>query len=402
MGSELIQIGNMRSSSMGRVKNCPGSAIICGGERSTSDEYSATGTVAHGVLEKCLTFGFEPEDFAGDVVNCEGFNITVDEEMVEAVRFFVVWYQYAKPKDAVVSFEQFLSGASIGLPQVTGHIDLSMYSPSQRILIVSDFKYGVGVTVEAFENEQLLTYALLKATELREPVDKIVLVIVQPRSQGGPVSSWQIGFDRLTQHLKDVSRTARVVEYLTENPNEVESRLHPGDHCQFCPALLKCPAVTEPTTNELSLLPLSAEGFLLSLTDNELAYWFSRRKEIRKWLTELEKRTKQRHREGPGIPNHKLVKTIANRTWIKDEIETVKALQEFSQTDATNLYSQPKLLGPAAIEKLPPPKGKTKKEVKEFIATLVHRPPTGETLVHETDKRKSSEIKVAEMFADET
>ena len=119
-----------------------------------------------------------------------------------------------------------------------------------------------------------------------EPIQTFTLVIIQPRGRGDAIKIWNTDFATVVTHVKRVSATARVVDYLTQNPAEALNRLHAGDHCQFCPAIAKCPVYGEPAT-EASLASLDADGYFLNATDDEIAYWYDNAKRFRKFLDRI-------------------------------------------------------------------------------------------------------------------
>ena len=395
MKTKLIQIGEMRSSSAARWLACPGSTVLTAGEPSKSDAYASEGTAAHALLEYCLRFDAYAWDAVGDEFNVEGVTVQVTEEMADAVGFAVNWlYQNDKPNDA--TFETKLNGMSLGLPELTGHVDYRRIDG--RHLTIIDYKHGAGVTVEAVGNAQLLSYAALSMADAGEPIETATLGIIQPRGRGDQVKLWQTDFATIAEHIKKVSQIARVVDYLKQNPEESLDRLNGGDHCQFCPALVKCPTYNEPAV-EAMLSAFSVEGYFLNLTDAEVSFWYDNASKFRKFVDAVSDLAKERYNAG-GMPGYKLVESLANRTW-NASADVVEAKLTSLGFDASQLRKPAAMLGPKPIEELSVD-GMTKKEVKAVVAELVHRPVRGVSLVHDTDKRPSAEVDAASEFDDVT
>ena len=386
---QLIKIGEMRSSSMERCNACPGSAILAGGEISESDEYAREGTAAHTLLEYCLRMEVSPESSIGTKMQVEGHDVTVSEDMAKAVGTATDWVN-ANEKPRQAEFERRLTGAAIGLPEWTGTVDYSRVA--DRHCTIVDYKHGASVTVEAIGNEQLLSYGALVMANADEPIETFSLVIIQPRGRGDAIKVWDTDFATVVAHVKRVSATARVVDYLTQNPAEALNRLHAGDHCQFCPAIAKCPVYGEPAT-EASLASLDADGYFLNATDAEIAYWYDNAKRFRKFLDRITELAKKRKDAG-GMPGFKYVESLANRAW-KDPAHA-KAILVGAGLPVE--ITETKLLSPTKAEKLDPPEGMTAAELKEAVATLVHRPVRGLALVRDSDRRAPAGVDAVAEF----
>lgn len=116
--------------------------------------------------------------------------------------------------------------------RLKGTPDDVVVDTTRKHLTITDLKTGRGV-VEAFENWQLLCYALFLLPEGWT----CTLVIVQPRAfhVSGPVRRWS--FDWATF----VSYRERIVEAWALATSEI-STLTTGDHCRYCDGLHACPA----------------------------------------------------------------------------------------------------------------------------------------------------------------
>lgn len=401
----LIQIGEQRASSTKRWLSCVGSAIICGGEISTTDEFAAEGTAAHTLLEYCLRFDGDPTDSVGSTIVVdegpdERYEVEVTKEMADAVAVAIDWIKENLSANFVA--EKKMTGAAIGLPQWTGHVDVSDYVEAARMLTVVDFKYGAGVAVKAYENKQGLSYAAMSMPHVG-PVETVRIVIIQPRRQN-PFESetadvWETDFGRIVSHIQEVSETSRVIDWLKDNPEHAKDRLTPGDHCQFCPALLKCPAIHEPV-REVAASGFDDVGFLLSLTPDEVAYWYANKKRVTKWLGVLSDRARQLADAGK-LPGYKLVQALENRSWI-DEPKAYEALVAAGiDPDDLNVVTPDKLRSPSQTEKLELPEGMRRKDLAELVKQHTKRPPKGFTIVKDDDPRPNAVTDAAAEFDDE-
>lgn len=398
MKENLIQIGEQRASSTSRWLACLGSAIICGGETSKSDEFSLEGTAAHLLLDFCLCFEASPEEELGSTIAVEGVDIEVTADMVEAVGIAYRWIKENLSADFVT--EKKMNGAGIGLPLWTGHVDIQDYDEAERMLTVVDYKHGAGVRVRAYENLQGLSYAAMSMTSQSfGPVDKVRIVIIQPRIGDDPVDEWLTDFGRVAEHIRDVSEATRTIEFLAENPHLVKDRLRTGDHCQFCPAILKCPAIHEPL-QEVALAGFDDHGFLQTLSADEVAHWYTNVKRINKWVEALKKRARELA-DTNSLPGWKLADALANRQWV-DEEKAKLTLEQFGIGEEELIVKTPdKMLSPSRTESLPLPDDVTRKELKEIVCELTHRAVKGLTLVPDSDPRENKIIDAFSEFDDE-
>lgn len=118
-------------------------------------------------------------------------------------------------------------------------------------LQIHDFKYGVGVKVEAKGNEQLLLYAIGASENFSYFADfkRIKLVVHQPRILR--MSVWNID----TSHFKEIIenlklKAAKVLEYKEKNEFNLKF-FNPGKkQCSWCRCKATCPALAN-RTNEI-------------------------------------------------------------------------------------------------------------------------------------------------------
>ena len=104
---------------------------------------------------------------------------------------------------------------------------------------VIDFKYGLGVLVEADRNTQMMCYAL-GALELLDPLydmKRISMTIFQPRREN--VSTFSMSREELLDWADNVLAPAAALAF------EGKGDYRAGDHCRFCRARSVCRARAE-------------------------------------------------------------------------------------------------------------------------------------------------------------
>ena len=102
------------------------------------------------------------------------------------------------------------------------------------VLHIIDFKYGLGVLVDAEENPQMMCYALgaLDTYEYLYSIQTIRMTIFQPRRDN--ISTYEISRDNLMKWAEEILKPTAALAY------NGEGEFHAGDHCQFCKAKATC------------------------------------------------------------------------------------------------------------------------------------------------------------------
>lgn len=206
--------------------------VLDPGRETTS--YAAEGTVMHTVREWCLSFpDLSPLDFAGDVMEADGYRFTVTEDMADKLVPGIDWIRQ-----------------HVAVPETEGRVDLGFLMPGQfgtcdaywlmKVktpkgqegdffdLYISDLKFGAGKPVKAEGNRQLRLYALGAWHKLGRPqIRNVILNIDQPRAGG--MKFWDIPFSELLEFAEEVKRVHGRIQR-----GEVEF-VPSTDGCQFCP-----------------------------------------------------------------------------------------------------------------------------------------------------------------------
>lgn len=359
-------------SSAPRWMACPGSIGLTASSRAagdipeeTSSVYAEEGTRAHTLLSECLLAGceaWEKPELADDV----DMILHVDSAL-RAFRGLGKGETFVEQRVYPV----------FGRADIFGTVDFAHFATDGTLSVV-DFKYGKGVKVDPFGNEQLLFYAKgmldLIRIERMQGVTGIAIGIHQPRN-GGPHITWG---DYLT--ADELLAWGETLAEAVEQAELPTAPLSPGDHCRWCPAKVMCPAQSA----------LLFDGFVSSappaqLSDEEIGARLQQVKVLRDYANQLEELVFQRLRDGRSIPGWKLVRKKVSRQW-KEGADKILV-----DRLGDKAYSR-SLLSPAAAEKV--------QGCKELVAEWAYMPETGLTLAPASDSREAQAGGAAAIFAE--
>lgn len=352
-----------------RIMLCPGSKVLEKGAPRSSTSYAAEGTAAHEVLEMCLVNDKPATAYLGRIIQADGYDIEVTEDMVEHIQGVVDRVKEYAGDDGTIFPEQRLYYAEyLGVDRDTawGTGDVTIAKGNKLIII--DLKYGKGKWVDVVENPQLMLYGLGAVAAydgLVDSFDEVQLVIDQPRINPKP-SEWTISKDDLIKWgagpAAAAVRAAKMAE-LTHKANDAAWRdtfLKPGeDQCTFCKGKAKCPKLLAEVADTIGVSAASPEEFDASDIeckpedqDNEWLAVFLRKVDlIEDWCRAVRAEADLRLKAGTYVPGWKLVQgKRGNRAWAEGKEDwVVDVLSDW--VDYNELYTR-KLKGPAAIEKL--------------------------------------------------
>ena len=312
------------ASSSERWMSCPGSVRMCEGRPGRSTEYTAEGTAAHHVAERCLKENKDALDFFGDIIEVDDFEFEVDETMVEHVQLYVdtIRADAKEMGDATLEVERGFHLKSYH-PDLFGTNDANLYSAT--VLRVYDFKYGAGKPVEMANNPQLKIYAL-GALETC-PATNVELIIVQPRAahKDGPVRRWRTTLAELREWAEEVLVPAVKA---TEAP---DAPLVPDkETCKWCNGVEVCPALRKRTAEVLDVefdeahvpaVPPPQLPPVESLTPEQVSRILEFKPLAEQFFKAVYNRAKDTLEQDPNaIPGFKLVEGRGKRQWV-DEAE---------------------------------------------------------------------------------
>ncbi len=245
--------------------NCPGSIALEPAVK-TSNRYADEGTAAHTLAALCLTEGQPAIAFAGRLIDVGASKFEVDEDMLENVQAYVDYCNALRLIGDMSLVEHRVDYSScIGQPDSFGTADFLCLVGSE--LIVVDLKYGMGVQVDAEENEQLMLYALgaLEYFELVASVTAVRLVIHQPRKSH--LSEWETTPEALRKFAEHATTRAAYAVM----PDAASKFLVPGEkQCKFCPAKATCPALRSEVLKTIAPSVAASDAGFDDLTADEL------------------------------------------------------------------------------------------------------------------------------------
>lgn len=367
----MAEHSQLSPSSAYRWTRCPGSIRLIGDIKSEPSMYAEEGSAAHAIAAYCLKTG---------CVRVQDSSLTFYRSLFSEYKQYIdksMLLHIQTYLDAIREKERF----TIGKPLIEQRVDISWIHPdifgtvdyacqianpsrSQKIVQLYDLKYGAGITVEPEENLQLILYALgIVGENNRHGIDQVHLTIVQPRIEHkrSPIRTWAIPIKKLMSYAKSLQRAARD----TQKPH---APLSAGQkHCRFCPALMgasqaqPCPEVTLTVlkTARLEFDVDTSIGEILdnapkelgnpeTLSKNDISQILSFLDIYDLWAKKIRAEAIKRLNEGGEIPGFKLVESKGHRKWIHEQ--TVK--DQLSILYGNNIYTIPKLLSPAQMEKI--------------------------------------------------
>lgn len=354
----------LSASSAHRWLACPPSALACAGVKDTASEYAQQGTDAHSLCEYKLlkSLGQKAKDptenltyFDEEMADCSDAYTAFVQEQVEAAK--------QKCADPIVLVEQRLDFSEY-VPDGFGTGDCVIVGDGT--LSVIDFKYGVGIVVEAERNPQMMCYALgaLALFDGIYDIDTVSMTIFQPRREN--VSTYTIPKEELLTWAKEV--LAPTAELAAKGEGEYCA----GEHCQFCKVKATCRKRAEYNL-ELARYDFEPPA---NLEDAEIEAVLARADELISWAGDVKEFALQAALQGKQWQDWKVVEGRSNRKYTNDD-----AVAQTVQNAGYDPYEH-KVLGITAMTKL---LGKGRFE--ELLGGLTYKPQGKPTLVPITDRR---------------
>ena len=365
MGKHAI----LSASGSHRWLNCTPSARLELEFGDTGSEAAKEGTAAHALCEHKLKKALRMRskrpvsDYDSDEM----------EECTDAyVDFVLEQYDAAKQTcaDPIVLIEQRLDFSQY-VPDGFGTGDCVIIG-DHRLHIV-DFKYGMGVLVEAENNPQMKLYALgaLNVYDGIYDISEVSMTIFQPRREN--VSTWTIPAEELKDWAENDLKPKAAMAF------SGEGEYVPGEWCTFCRAAIRCRA------RALEKLKLAQSEFRLPplLTDAEIEEILTILPDLTRWANEITAyATDAAVNHGKEWEGFKVVEGRSVRKY-RDEASVAEAAVNAGFKD---IYRR-SLIPLTEMQKL---MGKTKFE--EILGSLIYKPPGKPTLVPVTDKRTAMNV----------
>lgn len=365
MGNHAI----LSASGSHRWLNCTPSARLELEFDDTTSEAAKEGTAAHALCEHKLKRVLHMRSRRP----VSDYDTDEMEECTDAYADFVMeQYESAKRKckDPIVLIEQRLDFSEY-VPDGFGTGDCLIIGDGN--LHIVDFKYGMGVLVEAENNPQMKLYALgaLKVYDGIYDITEVSMTIFQPRR--GNVSTWTVPVNELADWAENELKPKAKLAY------DGDGEYCAGEWCTFCRAAVRCRARAQ------EKLKLAQSEFRLPplLTDAEIEEILTVLPDLTKWANEIGAYALDAAvNHGKEWRGFKVVEGRSVRKYRDDEA-AAKAAEEHGYRD---IYRK-SLITLTEMQKL---MGKTKFE--EILGSLIYKPPGKPALVPVTDRRPAMNV----------
>ncbi len=350
-------------SSSERWINCPPSAKEnAGGD--TGSTYAQQGTDAHELgafkIEKAL--GHRVRDPTDDLT-------FFDEEMAENTdaycEFVMEQVQEAKQScpDPQVLVEQRLDFTR-WVAESFGTADCIIVADGTMTVI--DFKYGLGVLVDAEGNSQMRMYALgaLHLFVSLYDIQTVRMIIFQPRRDN--ISTAEVTKEELLRWAEEVLIPAAALA--ANGDGDYKAR----KHCQFCRIKATCRKRAEFN------LQMAQYDFAVpdTLADDEISMILDRADTFIGWGNDVKSYALEQAIGGKSYPGFKVVEGRSNRRYTNPDAVAAAV------TNAGYDPFEKKLMGVTAMTKL-----LGTKKFNTLLGSLIEKPQGKPTLVPESDKR---------------
>lgn len=356
----------LSASSSNRWIRCPPSAVLCAKAEDTPSVYAEQGTDAHSLCEYKLrhALGLNARD---PTENLTYFDSEMDECSDMYVQYVMEQIEVARQtcKDSLALIEQRLD-FSKWVPGGFGTGDCVIVADGE--LAVIDYKYGVGIMVDATDNSQLMCYGLgaLSMFDGIYDIDKISLHIFQPRKNN--ISVYTLSRDELLKWANEVLAPAALLA------EKGEGDYSAGNHCQFCKVKAICRKRAEYN------LELARYDFAMpsKLNDKEIEIILSKSDSFVSWINEIKEYALKQAIRGKEWNEWKVVEGRSNRKYT-DENAVIAAVENIGidpfERKIMSITSMTKILGKSRFE--------------ELLGNFTYKPPGKPTLVPISDKRPS-------------
>lgn len=361
---------------------CAGRPQMEAGFEDIPSFFTAEGDVAHSVRERCIVKNKPVAEFIGDVIERDGFEITVEPDWERFLQPGVDWVR----EHTGLLFVEYRVDVGAWIPDEFGTLDTAIITKDEVILI--DLKFGRGLRVNAVGNKQMMLYAAGLWENLIRHIPnaptKYRLIIEQLRVIGGQSieNEWVVDLDDILKFAEEASLAA-------EKTKDPDAELTPSlKGCAFCRAAenAACPAYAEFALNLVGLTvddldkPFTEAPEMPQpekLSPERRSYIIEHSKMLTKFITNLHGDALTDAQAGKPTPGFKAVATLGDRQWADDE----KAEQFWLEKMAAKDIFNKRLKSPAQMERIAGTRNWKKAQ------DLIHRPEGKPALVPESDPR---------------
>lgn len=350
-------------SSSERWINCPPSAKEnAGGD--TGSSYAQQGSEAHLMAEWKVkkALGHKVRDPTDEL---EYFNEEMEECTDAYCEFVMEQVQTAKEScpDPLVLVEQRLDFTR-WVAESFGTADCICVADGTMTVV--DFKYGLGVLVDAENNSQMRMYALgaLNLFESLYDIETVRMIIFQPRRDN--ISTAEVTKEELLGWAEEVLIPAAALAAKGEGDYSA------GKHCQFCKIKATCRKRAEYN------LQMAQYDFAVpdTLADDEISMILDRADTFIGWVNDVKSYALEQAIGGKQYPGFKVVEGRSNRRYTDGDAVAAAV------TEAGFDPYERKLMGVTAMTKM-----LGTKKFNTLLGSLIEKPKGKPTLVPESDKR---------------
>ena len=387
-----------RPSSASRWMVCAGSIFAeIEAARDSAGFAAAEGTVAHAIAEHTLKHSKRPTwAKPGKVREERGFAVPISVEMIGYVEEYIDWIKALGPADVTATETRIDFSDLTPIPSQGGTADHTHIA--NRVLTISDLKYGAGVRVYAKRNKAMLLYAygVWREWAWAYQIDRIVVRICQPRLE--VFDTWEI----TVEELMEFAAEAKAAAHRAWTPNA--PRTPEPNACRFCSAQGTCPALVaqaealadelfddldgreiQPETVSVPNAVIAPRSNPKVLATDELAVVLRWRGTFDSFFRSVHDELMERMDGGQTADGWKIVEGTTNRAWISEESVAATLLAMGLTED--EIYTR-KIVSPKRASDLLRVK-KLKPDL--LLKPHVAKPPGKRALVTEHDSRPDVE-----------
>lgn len=400
-----------------RWMRCPGSVVLEAPYPDSSSSYAREGTAAHELA--ALVLESPPataQDYVGKriefVDDGETVQWPISQDMADHVDDYVKLVRERAAGKTLLVEQRLPIGHITGEEGATGTSDVVIIDHVNRTIEVIDLKFGMGVRVDAEENEQTQLYALgaLEEYGILGDFAYVAMVIHQPRLNH--VSEWVIPVEQLYKFATQVKQAAfgcglaqaehagATKEWLASTWN-VEYLLTGEKQCRFCKAKATCPALRAEVAEVVGgsaaatideFADFTPETVDMQTGDNYLPIAMAKVGMVEDWCKAVRAEVERRLLAGQKVDGYKLVEGKRGpRKW--SDAEAVETLFKSFRLRQDEMYDF-SLISPTKAEKLFKQNPKRWAKVSECITQSTGKP----SVAPATDKR--SELTVQSVMDD--
>ena len=171
-----------------RTVNCPGWAEESKGVPRTTSVYANEGNALHDIMEAMLNDDENAAEVAQSFVGKTLHETLITEEHI-ADRVIPAWNAFCLLCEQYDLYEWEAEVEAEYADDAGTHVDFIAVSEDNKTVVVADWKFGVGVQVEAEHNHQARAGAFMarkasSAADMFMEAETVVLCIIQPNDRG--------------------------------------------------------------------------------------------------------------------------------------------------------------------------------------------------------------------------